>query len=367
MSIPARFFLFCVLLILIGAPSAASAPSRCWEPDRRLTSDPGASQLSFNFAWSVAADEGNRIHVVWHDDRDGASQIYYKRSDDDGASWGPDTRLSSDPAPKEHPAIAVSGSSVYVVWHDMRNRNLDIYFKRSLDGGTSWEQENRLSIGNPRGSAHASIAAAHSNVYVVWGDHRDGDQAEIYFRASYDGGTTWGEETRISELPFDSWVPTVTASGWNVYVAWVDTRDGNEEEYFRRSTDGGLSWAPVARLTDQAANSWAPSLAASGDTVHMVWFDQQDSPVQPQEAENKLNEAMDLLGLKYEPVPSGVMVIHPEEAAKRRATEKLQLIQMEAPAWVARGGDAAGLQMLLKEFAELAAQGASYMAKERKL
>lgn len=342
-------------------------PYRSWGSDKRLTFDPGSSQLSVNFAWSVAADEAGRVHVVWYDDRDGVPQIYYKRSLDRGATWTADTRLSHDPAPKEHPAIAVSGSSVYVVWHDLRNRNLDIYFKRSLDGGHHWEPEDRLSIRNPGGSAHASIAASGTGVYVVWGDHRDGEQAEIYFRSSFDGGATWGDEVRVSELTFDSWVPTVAAAGRNVYVAWVDTGDGNEEEYFRGSTDGGLTWGPLLRLTDHVANSWAPSIAAVGGTVHLVWFDQQDSPVQPLEAESKLNEAMELLGLKYEPAPSGVVVINPEEAAGRRATEKLQLIASEAAGWVKRGGDAARLQAILKEFEEMGKRGASYMAKERKL
>src|SRR5262245_33277324 len=341
------------------------APARkTWGPDRRLTNDSGDSLLGFNFARSVAADDTGRTHVIWYDNRDGQQQIYYKRSIDGGFNWEPDLRLSPHPARQEHPSIALSGDNIYIVWHDTRDGGLNIYIKRSTDGGANWEPDVRLSSSGS--AAHASIAASGSSVSVVWGDSRDG-QAEIYTRASSDGALSWGEEIRLSELPYASWVPTVAVSGRNVYAAWVDTRDDNEEEYFRSSTDGGASWGPVMRLTNNAANSWAPSMVASGETVHIVWFDQQDAPIQPLGAEQMLDEVMKLLGLKVNPAPAGVMVAHPELVAQRRATEKMQLIQREAPGWIARGGDAAKLQAILREFEEMGQRGASYLEKERKL
>src|SRR5262249_7274154 len=160
-------------------------------------------------------------------------------------------------------------------------------------------------------------------------------------------GLTWASATRLSDLPYDSWVPTIAVSDRQVYAAWVDTQDDNEEEYFRRSTDGGVTWGPIVRLTENRANSLAPSIAASGDTVHLVWFDQQDSPLQPLDAEEKLNEAMRLLGLGPEPAPAGVMVTHPELAAQRRTQEKYQLIQSVVLTWIARGGDVLKLQAIL--------------------
>lgn len=346
--------------------SAIPAPPRGqWMEDRRLTFDPAASQLSINFAWSIAADEAGRVHVVWFDQRDGNSQVYYKRSGDGGATWGPDVRLSYDTAWREYPAIAASGDHVYVVWHDSRGEGLDIYFKCSADGGLTWGGETQLT--SDGSSAHASIAAQGERAHVIWGGHQDGPQAEIFTSHSTDAGLTWAVATRLSELPYDSWVPTIAVAGQQVYAAWVDTRDGNEEEYFRRSTDGGATWGPVARLTHHRANSWAPAIAASGDNVHLVWFDQQDSPFQPLDAEEKLNEAMRLLELPVQPAPVGVMVVHPELAAQRRAQEKFQLIQAEALGWIARGGDVIKLQAILREFEEMGQRGATYLEKERKL
>lgn len=368
--------IFCVVALAVfpkpiigktGKPqSQVTAPVRSrWMPDRRLTVDSADSQLSYNFARSIAADEAGRVHVVWYDKRDGNSQIYYKRSADGGETWEPEVRLSYDPALREHPAIAASGNHVYVVWHDTRNEGLDIFFKSSADGGLTWSGETPLTTDGS--SAYASIAAEGETIHVIWGSHQEGPQTEIYTSHSTNAGLTWAVATRLSELPDDSWSPTISLAGRQVYAAWVDTRDENEEEYFRRSTDGGLTWGPITRLTNNRANSWAPSMVASGNNVHLFWFDQQDSSVQPLEAEEKLNAVMFLMELQVEPAPIGVVVTHPELAAQRRVTEKYQRVQSSVLPWIAQGGDVSRLQTILQEYETLVQQKATYLEKERKL
>jgi len=52
----------------------------------RLTNDPGQSSTSENNAWCVVSN-GDFVHVAWFDDRDGNSEIYYKRSTNGGITW----------------------------------------------------------------------------------------------------------------------------------------------------------------------------------------------------------------------------------------------------------------------------------------
>lgn len=338
--------------------------SNRWEAERNLTTDAGQSHLSINFARSMAVDQYGGVHVVWFDNRHGEHRVYYRQSLNGGTDWEAERQLSGGPFLQERPSIAASGSVIFVVWHDARHGGHTIYLRKSNDRGLTWEPEQRISSAN--GSAYPSVAASGSHVYVIWGDTRDG-QAETYLRVSTDAGISWGSEVRISSTPWDSWVPTIAASGDNVYVAWVDTQDGNEEQYFRQSANRGATWGPIRRLTADDANSWASTLATAGDTVHLVWFDQKDSPVQPREAELKLAEAMRLLGLEYEPGPAGVVVTLPEEAAWRRIPEILQLVRQEESVWIRRGGDAARLNAIMTAFEELGRRNAPAMARERKL
>src|SRR5439155_26135274 len=151
-----------------------------------------------------------------------------------------------------------------------RDNQPQIILRQSTDAGASWDAGTQLT---DLPGTHPSLAAWESRLYLVWGDLRAG-HAEIYGRRSTDFGVTWEEEQRLTDLPDASWTPSIAVQGDDVYLAWVDTRDGNEEEYFKRSRDGGVTWGPDTRLTNNPANSWAPSLAVSGQTLHLVWFDQ---------------------------------------------------------------------------------------------
>lgn len=311
-----------------------------------MTFHAGDSQTSINFARSLAAGPAGAVHAVWFDTRDGLPQIYTKRSADGGRTWGPDVRLSSLAAHSEYPAVALAGRSVYVVWHDLLHKP-EIVFRRSADGGATWGPEIRLGEG-----AHPAIAASGRRVRVVWGNGREG-QAEVYTRGSTDFGATWGEETRISELPYESWVATVEIAGARAYVGFVDYGDGNEEEYFRRSLDGGATWEPVQRLTDDAADSWAGSLAVQGNTLHLVWFDRRDAGVTDLDVEASLDEALALVGLPPSPPPPRDPANYYLPAFMERVQEKMRALQAAAPAWVQHGGDPARLEALLRHFEAL--------------
>lgn len=83
--------------------------------------------------------------------------------------------------------------------------------------------------------------------------------------------------TGISSTTYNN-AKSVAASGDLVHVVWWDERDNNKEIYFRRSTTGGTDWFPEFRLTNRSDAQMDPSVAASGSAVHVVWADERDEP-----------------------------------------------------------------------------------------
>jgi len=206
--------------------------------------------------------------------RDGNYEIYYKRSTDGGVSWGADIRLTNAPDYSWYTSVSVSGQVVHVVWQDLRDGNLEVYYKRSSDGGSSWGTDTRLT-NDPAISGSPSGAVSGQVVHVVWTDDRDGNY-EIYYKRSTDGGVNWGADTRLTNAPDYSLNPSVSVSGQVVHVVWNDLRDGNFEIYYKRSTDGGVSWGADTRLTNAPTISTYPSISVSGQVVHVVWTDNRD-------------------------------------------------------------------------------------------
>ena len=52
----------------------------------------------------------------------------------------------------------------------------------------------------------------------------------------------------------------VDSMGW-VHLVWRDHRDGNDEVYYKRSTDWGTTWEADVRLTKHPSYSRLPALA----------------------------------------------------------------------------------------------------------
>ncbi len=266
------------VLLFVLAMLFCTISNAQWQPDVQLTNNSGASFTSDNNAWCVAAD-GNLVHVVWYDDRDGNFEIYYKRSTDAGASWGADTRLSSDTARSFEPSIAVSGSIVHVVWYDYRNGDYaDIYYKRSTDGGVSWGADMRLTNGSAE-SKFPSVSVSGLNVHVVWIRQDTSNLiTNTYYKRSTDGGANWDANRQLTFGNLAYMVsPSISVSGQSVHVTMTDINAQSAWNiYYVRSTDGGANWGAGTWLTDSTVHSWWNCIAASGLLVHVVWFSERD-------------------------------------------------------------------------------------------
>ncbi len=239
-----------------------------WSADTSLTNV--AADL-----WNPSiALNGSAVHLVWEDERQGNSEIYYKSSMDGGLNWGADIRLTVDVADSWNPSVAVFGSVVHVVWYDFRDGNWEIYYKQSTDGGLTWGADIRMTT-NTSVSRYPCVAVSGSVVHVLWHDDRDGSY-QTYYKRSNDGGASWGLDTRLSTGTGGSFYPCLAVSGSYVHAVWFDQRDGNYEIYYKNSMDGGISWGPDVRLTNEPAFSFYPSVAVSGSFVHVVWKDMRD-------------------------------------------------------------------------------------------
>ncbi len=99
---------------------------------------------------------------------------------------------------------------------------------------------------------------------------------EIYYRRTTDGGQTWEPAQRLTNAPLQSARPNIALAGDDLHVVWYDLRDGNAEVYYKHSMDSGITWEPDMRLTNAAADSLHPAVAATSDAAHVVWYDLRD-------------------------------------------------------------------------------------------
>lgn len=121
----------------------------------------------------------------------------------------------------------------------------------------------------------------NGEIFVVWVDDRDGTD-DIWFNRSLDLGVSWmPAAVKLNRgLNNNVWNPAISCNNKGVYVVWEDDRDGelqNHNIYFNRSLDGGQTWAEndVLLELDEDGRSFSqgPQIASAGDNLHVVWYD----------------------------------------------------------------------------------------------
>jgi hypothetical protein len=218
------------------------------------------------------AKEGNNVYVVWDQDGD----VYFKRSTNNGASFGSTINLSNDDTFSERPDIAVVGDNVYVVWDDASpdeqgNQQSQLFFKRSTNDGASFGSLKKLDI--IRESLFPRIAASGNNVYIaVTGGSEDHE--EVFFARSTNEGSSFSEFISINNNDEFSSAPEIAAKGSNVYIIWTDGSLAvsplfEQHAFFKRSTNSGASFGSIKDLGPAGRGSQQVDTISSN--VYFVW------------------------------------------------------------------------------------------------
>jgi hypothetical protein len=93
--------------------------------------------------------------------------------------------------------MATSGDNVYITWWSNKTGNDEVMFKASTDGGKTFGDKINLSNSSNSESQDAQIAASDNNVYVSWWE-RNATSNEPVLRVSNDSGKTFGEKIILS-------------------------------------------------------------------------------------------------------------------------------------------------------------------------
>jgi len=102
---------------------------------------------------------------------------------------------------------------------------------------------------DPQAARNAPIATSGDNIYITWWTNKTGND-EVMFRASTDGGKTFGDKINLSNSTrAESQDAHIDASGDRVFVTWWDRNATSEEPLLRTNTDMGATFGPVMKLS----------------------------------------------------------------------------------------------------------------------
>ena len=219
-----------------------------------------------------------------------ASELRFMRSTNGGASYTNEQVVGANgTAPFGCNVQVGSDGGVNVTW--ARRDTDNIVFRRSTDAGQNFGaavQVNSAATREPgtdtivvcgggnRPTLTGNIRMLHQawmatdtsggandgNLYVVWGSDPAGtpDNSDVFFSRSTDDGATWSAMAQVGGGggATDQFEPNVAVNDTgDVAVVWYDRRNDvtnntNTDVYTAFSADGGATFQPIVRVTDQS-------------------------------------------------------------------------------------------------------------------
>jgi hypothetical protein len=155
-------------------------------------------------------------------------------------------------------SIAASRDGVvHLVWVDTRSGSQQIWTKRYVPG-SGWTADQQLVLSPMSSSAPSINADWHNHMHLVWSDTRDGNN-EVYYK-EYVPGAGWDAlDTRVTVNASAQTQPYVDADPLgNVYTVWTDSRNGasNPDIYYdTRQTGVWVGNTPLVYSATDPSNS----------------------------------------------------------------------------------------------------------------
>ena len=252
------------------------------------------------------------VYVTWTEfdeygsyDPNDSSRIKFSKSTDRGENWSNAITISDvsgdciDGGNTTEGAVPCVGPNgeVYVSWAGP----VGLVFDKSTDGGVTWGTDIFVSDipggwafnvpgimrcnGLPITMSDVGPSQFHGNIYICWGDQRNGvNDTDVFFSRSTDGGETWTPAFRVNNdnttrHQFFPWM-TVDQSTGNIWGVFYDRRNTTgvaTDVYVVKSTDGGdtfknfkiseSSFVPTNTVFFGDYNN----IAAYNGTIYPIW------------------------------------------------------------------------------------------------
>jgi len=240
-----------------------------WIPGNVTRPSTNQAAQSTNLGQNLVAINST-IHTVWYvtPNAPALPRVYYSQSSDGGTTWPVvATPLSQSTSSFDtYPYLSVSGSYVHVTWtrtpSNDPNNQIFLIYRRSQDGGKTWDNENNLGV---CGSPYLSMTSAGSYVYINYVLSPAPQQYEVVLLRSNNNGQTWDNLRQIATGSIGS--PSISAFNNFVYLIYLSANELSS----RYSLDYGQTWNTQTSVIKNVGLSWATIFVSSLTDVSIAY------------------------------------------------------------------------------------------------
>jgi hypothetical protein len=282
MKVPS-YHVFIITLLMMGSSTIAQGSGTETDekekPAQRLNFVSETNNLTQNEDDSVypqISSSSENIYIVWQESVGNYGtrnyDIFFKKSNDSGETFGSPINLSNNTGFSEHPQIASVGNIIYIVWVDDSSGEREIMFCKSSDSGKTFSNSAIVSQ-NSIGPYHVELAAEGQSVYIVWNSFDEEMRNIILLSKSDDAGKTFSELMEIGIGGMETF-PKIAADADEYFVTWDKENDKDTEILFikaHKNYDKIHNVTNLSKLNDEGIDGGETQVAANADHVLVAW------------------------------------------------------------------------------------------------
>lgn len=222
--------------------------------------------------WIGVSPDGAHVYIAYAT----SSDVWVAASHNAGASFSPSVKLNSDSGRYRYPnglevlsnGTAVLSASDYPGSSQQSSGQINIETWRTTNGGVSWTRTvlGQVFTGvNFETSSTTALASDDAGTLVAMysGAATLGGNGHIWTRRSTDGGVTWAPAIELGSGAANASFPAIAGGASGQFrLHYADDRTGAWNTFYRSSTDGGQAWSTETDISD--ADSGASYKTAAG-------------------------------------------------------------------------------------------------------
>ncbi len=276
-----------VLLVFCIVASTNLVVATTWSGNEvRLT-----TWADFDGVPCIIQTSDRNLWLFWTRSEESIYNLFYMTSTNLGTTWSPETQLTTDDSANVGvSAVQAADGVIWVVWASDRTGNYDLYYKTSDDFGASWSENIQLTSGPKIDSNPQMLQTIDGQIWLVWSSRKASTTADddIYYMYSTDSGATWSDSVQFTTNEYDDiWPSLVQTHLMRVWVVWTSNRadqpDGNWELYCKTSLIGDVNEDNRIDVIDLTIASLAygsfdgePGYNSNVDINNDGWVDMSD-------------------------------------------------------------------------------------------
>lgn len=239
--------------------------------------------------------------------------LWLSRSTDGGRTLAEPVRVAGELTFQPRIAVAPDGT-VHLTWLQAREVGLlrlagppsPIVSAHSTDGGETFSEPVVISdTSRVRVGAASPVVDGDGVLSVLYQDFRDDrrnfenlegpvyeETYALVVTRSSDGGRSFspGVELESGVVPTRRFLvflpesPSIAAGpDGSLGVVWAGGRNGDEDVFYKRSSDGGQTWSPAVRVNDNpvgdGTDQYLPRIAVAGSgRIDVIFYDRREDP-----------------------------------------------------------------------------------------